>query len=84
MGTVKEKTLRTEWFQQNQEIFRRYTIVDISLNKNIVTEVQSVFLSPLVDQLTGFIQVTAIRMLHYGFNAYVAIDKTDLEETRYI
>ena len=42
--------------------------------------VKQVFLSPLVDQLTGFVQVTKIQMIQHLFNSCRAIGKTDLEE----
>ena len=43
-------------------------------------EVQPVFLSPLMEQLTGLGQVNALQMIHHLFNSYGAIDKTDLKE----
>ena len=39
-----------------------------------------VFLSPLVDQLTGFIRVSALAMLQHMFYRYGVIDEMDLEE----
>ena len=41
---------------------------------------EPVFLSPLVDQLTGFGQVSALTMLLHLFSSYRAIDEIDLEE----
>ena len=41
---------------------------------------QPVFLSPLVDQLTGFGQVSALALLQNLFTSYGAIDKIDLEK----
>ena len=38
------------------------------------------FLSPLVDRLAGFRQVTAPAMLKHIFSSYRAIDKINLEE----
>ena len=42
--------------------------------------VQPVFLSPLVEKLTGFGQVNALQMVHNSFNSHWAIDEIDLEE----
>ena len=41
---------------------------------------KQVFLYPLIDQLTGFVQVTKIKMIQHPFNSCRAIGKTDLEE----
>ena len=54
--------------------------MDGSLKKHIVTALQPVFLSPLVNQLTGFGQVSALNMLQHIFNSYTAIEEIDLEE----
>ena len=50
------------------------------IKKQIVTAVQPVFLSPLVDQLTVFRQVTALQMLQHLSNYYSVIDYINLEE----
>ena len=73
IGTNQEKYLRTKRFQQNQTLFRRCTALDRALKKQIVTAVQPVLLSPLVDHLTGFGQVTALQMLQHIFNSHGAI-----------
>ena len=80
MGSALEQALGTENFQQNQELFHKYTALDGALKKQINTAVESVFLSSLVDQLTGFVQVTALTMLQYLFSSYGAIDDIDLEK----
>ena len=54
--------------------------MDGSIKKQIVTMVEPVFLSLLVDQLTGFGQVADITVLQYLFTSYGTIDKIDLEE----
>ena len=54
--------------------------MDGSVQNQIVTAVQPVFLAPLVDQLNGFVQVSALAMLHNNFTSYGAIEKIDLEE----
>ena len=54
--------------------------MDGALKIQIVAAVEPVFLSPLVGQLTGFIQVYAITMIQELFSSYRAIDKMDLEE----
>ena len=50
------------------------------MKKQIVTAVEPVLLSPLVDQLTGCGQVYAITMLQHTFSSYGAIYKIYLEE----
>ena len=80
MGSAQEQALGTENFRQNQALFQKYTAVDGALKKHIVTAVEPVFLSPLVDQLTGFGQVTALTMLQHIFSIYVAINDIDLED----
>ena len=50
------------------------------MKKQIVTTAEPVFLSPLVDQLTGFGQVTELTTLQHLFSGYGAIDEVDLEE----
>ena len=55
-------------------MFRKYTAVDGSLDNQIVTAVEPVFLSPLVDQLTGFGKVYAITILQHLFSSYGAIN----------
>ena len=42
--------------------------------------VQPVFLSPLVDQLTGFWQISALQMLQHLFTFYGAIDEINVKE----
>ena len=80
MGSAQEQALGTEKFRQNQALFRKYTSVDVALKKQIVTAVEPVFLSPLVDQLTVFGKVTKLTMLKYIFYSYGAIDEIDLKE----
>ena len=48
--------------------------------KKIVAAVQLVFLSPLVDQLTGFVQVTMLKITQHLFKSYGEIDEIDLKE----
>ena len=50
------------------------------MKKQIVTAAEPVPLSPMVDQLAGFGQVTALTMLQHLFSSYGAIDNIDLEE----
>ena len=54
--------------------------MDGAIKKHIVTAVQPVFLSPLVDHFTGFGQATAIQTLHHLFNYYRATNEIYLEE----
>ena len=79
MGSAREQALGTEIFRQNQTLFRKYIVVDGALKKQIVTAVEPVFLSSLVDQLTGLGQLSALTMLQYIFSRYGVIDKIDLE-----
>ena len=54
--------------------------MDGALKTHIVTAVEPVFLSQMVDQLTGFGQVSALTMLQHLFSIYRVIDEIDLEE----
>ena len=80
MGSAQEQALGTENFRQNQAMFRKYTAVDGALKKQIVTAVEPVFLSPLVDKLAGFGQVYTLTMLRHLFDSYRVINKIDLKE----
>ena len=80
MGNAQDQALVTEKFQQNQALLRKYTAVDRASKNKIIAEVEPVFLSPLVDQLTGFGQVFALTMLQHLLSSYRRIDKIDLEE----
>ena len=80
MGTSQEQVLRIERFRQNQALFRRCTTVDGELIKQIVMAVKLVYLYPMVDQLTGFGQVTELQTIHNLFNSYREIDEIDPEE----
>ena len=80
MGNSQDQALRTEKFRQNQALFRKYTDVDGALKNQIITAVEPVFLSLLVDQLTGFGQVSAPTMIQHLVSSYRTIEKIDLEE----
>ena len=80
MGSSQEQALVTEKIRQNQALFRKYTAVDGSWKNQIVAVVEPVLLSPLVDQLTGFGQVSALTMLQHLFIRYGVIDKIDLKD----
>ena len=54
--------------------------MDGALKNQIVTPVKPVFLSPLVDQITGFGQVSALTILQNLFSSCGAINKIDLKE----
>ena len=54
MGNAQEQALQTEKFQQNQVLFRKFSAVGGALKEQIVTTLEPVLLSSLVDQLTGF------------------------------
>ena len=49
------------------------------MKNQIVKAVEPVFLSPLVNQFTGFGQVTALTVLLHLFSRYRSIYKIDLE-----
>ena len=80
IGSAQEQVLRTEKFQQNQAMFRKYTAVYGALKKHIVVAVEPVFLSPLLYQIAGFVQVPALTILQNLFSSYRVIDKINLEE----
>ena len=80
MTSDQEQALGTEKFRKNRALFRKYTAVDRALKNQIVTAVELVFLSPLVDQITGFVQVYALTMLQHIFSSYGAIDEIYLKE----
>ena len=61
-------------------MFRKYIAVDRALKNHIVTAVEPIFVSPLVDQLTRFGQVSALTMLQHLFSSYRAINEIDFEE----
>ena len=79
MGTAREQALRTKRFQQKHALLRRYTAMEGYQKKQIITMVQPVFLFPLVDQLTGFGQISALDMLQHLFNYYEAINEIGLK-----
>ena len=62
-------------------MFQKFTAVERALKKKNITAMGPVFLSPLVDQLTGFVQVFALTMIQNLFLSYRKIDEIDLEET---
>ena len=79
MATTQEQAVVIKRFRQNQSLFIRYNTVDGVLKNKIVIAVQLVFLKQLVDQLTGFVQVSALAMFQNIFTSYRAIDKIDLK-----
>ena len=80
IGGSQEQALGTEKFRQNQALYRKYTAVDGALKKKIVMATEPAFLSPLVDHLTAFGQVSVLTIIQHLFSSYRAIDKIDLEE----
>ena len=70
MGNFQEQALGTENLRQNQALFIKYTAVGKALKTQIVTAVEPVFFYPLVEQLTGFGQVSALTMLQHLFSSY--------------
>ena len=61
-------------------MFQRYTAVYGALKKQFVTTVETVFLPPIKDLLTGFGTFMALDTNNCLFRDYRAIDKIDLEE----
>ena len=80
LGNTQYQAHGTEKFRQNQALFRKYTAVDKAFKKKIITEVEPVFLYPLVDHLTGFVQVSSLTMIHILLLRYGAIDEINLKE----
>ena len=80
MGSAQEQALRTEKFRKNQALFQKYTAVDGALKNLIFTAAEPVFLSPLVDKLTGFVKVYVLTMLQHIFSSHGAINEINLEE----
>ena len=81
IGNAQEQAPGTEKFRQNQALFQKYTAIDRSLTKQIITAVEPVFLYPLVDQLTGFGQVSALTMIQNLFLSYGTIGKKTEENS---
>ena len=79
MVNAQDQALGTENSRKNQGMFRKYTAVDVSFKKKTITAVQPFFLSPLVVQITGFGQVSALTMLPNLFSSYETIDEIDLK-----
>ena len=79
-GNSQEQALVTEKFSQNQALFRKYTAVDGYLKQYIVTEAELDFLSPVVEQITGFLQVSALTMIQHLFSSYEEIEEIDLKK----
>ena len=67
--TAEERTVTA-----NQALFQRYTSIDRAIKNPIFMEVQKVFLSSIIYQLTGFGQVTVLQILKHLFRLYGAID----------
>ena len=66
----QEQAFGTEGLRQNQALFRRCTTVEGNIKKKTVTEVQQVFLSPIMEQMKGSGQLMAIKMLQHLFRSY--------------
>ena len=73
METSQNQDLGTERFRQNQALFIKYTAMDGALKNNITTVVQPVFLSPLMDNLSGFGHVYTLVMPEHVLNSYGVI-----------
>ena len=73
MGTAQEQALGNERFGENQALFRRCTAIDGAIKKLIGTVVQQFFLLLIMDNMTGFRQVTAIEVMQNLFRSYGSI-----------
>ena len=82
MGSAQEQVLVTEKFRQNQAMFRKYTAVDGALKNQLITAVESVLLSPMVDKLTGFGQVSHLPCCRIYFPATGKSKKSTLRKTQ--
>ena len=78
IGIAQQQALGTERLQHNQALLRRCTAMDGVIKKQIIMAMQPVFLYPLMDQLMGFGQMTALKMLQHLFNSYGATDEINL------
>ena len=54
--------------------------IDGDFKNQIITAKEPIFLSPLVDQLTGFGQVSALTVLQHLLSRYWTIDEINIEE----
>ena len=63
-------------------MFRKYIPVSRALKNQIVTAVEPILLSPLVNELTGFGQVCALTMLNHLFYRYGVINKIYFKENK--
>ena len=50
-----------------------------AFKRHTVTAVEPVFLYPLVDHITGLVQISSLTMIQRLFSTYGVIDKIDLE-----
>ena len=64
----------------NQALFQRYNAFNGALKKQIITDVETIFLYPIKDQLTGFGQFMALEMMGHIFRANREIENINLEE----
>ena len=80
MRTTQKQALRAERLRENQALSQRCTAVDGVIKKKIFMVVHKLFLSPIMDQLIGFGQMTVLKMLQHLFRSYGGIDEIKLEE----
>ena len=76
VGNSQEQALGNDGSGKNQALFWRCTDLDGAIKKEIFMAVQQVFLSPIMYQLTGFGEVTALDILQHLFRSYGAIEKS--------
>ena len=79
MGTAQEKYLRTERFWQNQALLQLCTTVDGAIKNIVIMTVQQVLLSPIMDQLIVFGQVTSLDILQHLLRLYGEVVEINLK-----
>ena len=83
MGKSQEQAPGNEKYRKNQALFRKYTSTEGAPKNLIIMVVEPVFLYPLVDQLTGFGQVSALTMIQHLLSSYGAIEKSTSRKTQW-
>ena len=78
--TSQEKAVATEWFNQNQDLFWKYTAANGALKKQIIQYIDPIFLSPIKDKLTGFLWVKYLETMNNLFRTHREIDNINFEE----
>ena len=59
---------------------QHYTAANGAFKQQIISVMETIFLYPIKDQLTGFGQFTALNIMDHLFSSYEEIDDINLEE----